>query len=50
LKHHNKDLKHKGLTDLKAAGTNMNALGMMVDISHVGEQTFGMLSLLPPNL
>jgi membrane dipeptidase len=38
---HNKDLKHKGLTDFgKQLVQHMNALGMMVDISHVGEQTF----------
>jgi membrane dipeptidase len=38
---HNKDLKHKGLTDFgKKLVQHMNALGMMVDISHVGEQTF----------
>jgi membrane dipeptidase len=34
-------LKHKGLTNLgKKIVRNMNAMGMMVDISHVGEQTF----------
>jgi membrane dipeptidase len=38
---HNKYLKHKGLTDFgKQIVQHMNALGMMVDISHVGEQTF----------
>lgn len=37
----NKDLVHKGLTDFgKQLVQHMNALGMMVDISHVGEQTF----------
>ena len=36
-----KDLKHKGLTDFGRQVVNrMNGLGMMVDISHVGEQTF----------
>jgi membrane dipeptidase len=34
-------LPHKGLTDFgKQVVRRMNALGMMVDISHVGEQTF----------
>ncbi len=36
-----KDLPHKGLTDFgKQVVNRMNQLGMMVDISHVGEQTF----------
>jgi membrane dipeptidase len=36
-----KDLQHKGLTDFgRQVVRRMNALGMMVDISHVGEQTF----------
>ena len=36
-----KNLKHKGLTDFgKQIVHRMNELGMMVDISHVGEQTF----------
>ncbi len=36
-----KDLLHKGLTDFgRQIVHRMNALGMMVDISHVGEQTF----------
>ena len=36
-----KDLQHKGLTDFgKQIVKRMNELGMMVDISHVGEQTF----------
>ncbi len=34
-------LKHKGLTDLgKQVVKRMNELGIMVDLSHVGEQTF----------
>lgn len=36
-----KDLQHKGLTDFgKQIVQHMNQLGMMVDISHVGETTF----------
>jgi len=34
-------LEHKGLTDFgKQIVQHMNAIGMMVDLSHVGEQTF----------
>jgi membrane dipeptidase len=36
-----KDLPHKGLTDFgKQVVQRMNQLGMIVDVSHVGEQTF----------
>lgn len=35
------DLKHKGLTDFgKQIVAKMNQLGMIVDVSHIGEQTF----------
>jgi membrane dipeptidase len=38
---YNKDIKRKGLTDLgKEIIKKMNELGIIVDISHVGEQTF----------
>jgi len=37
----NPDLPHKGLTDFgKQVVVKMNELGMMVDVSHVGDQTF----------
>lgn len=37
----NKELKHKGLNSFgKKVIERMNNLGMMIDISHVGEQTF----------
>jgi len=36
-----KELPHKGLTDFgKQVVQRMNELGMMIDISHVGDQTF----------
>lgn len=35
------DLPHKGLTDFgKQVVARMNQLGMMIDVSHVGDQTF----------
>ncbi|HQU57016.1 MAG TPA: membrane dipeptidase, partial [Chitinophagaceae bacterium] len=38
---HAATLKHKGLTDFgRQVIQRMNKLGMMVDLSHVGEQTF----------
>lgn len=38
---YNKELKRKGLSDFgKKVVSKMNSLGMMVDVSHVGEQTF----------
>ncbi len=37
----NPNLPHKGLTDFgKKVVQRMNALGMMIDVSHVGDQTF----------
>ncbi len=37
----NPNLPHKGLTDFgKKVVQRMNELGMMIDVSHVGEQTF----------
>lgn len=37
----NPDLPHKGLTDFgKEVVKRMNLLGMMIDVSHVGDQTF----------
>ncbi len=37
----NPNLPHKGLTDFgKRVVQKMNALGMMIDVSHVGDQTF----------
>jgi len=37
----NKNLTHKGLTDFgKQIVQHMNAIGMLVDVSHVGEETF----------
>ncbi len=36
-----KDIEHKGLTDFgRQVVSKMNSLGMMIDVSHVGEQTF----------
>lgn len=38
---YSKNLKHKGLSDFGIEVIHrMNSLGMMVDVSHVGEQTF----------
>lgn len=38
---YNKELQHKGLSDFgKQIVQHMNEIGMIVDISHVGEQTF----------
>jgi membrane dipeptidase len=38
---HKDTLKHKGLTDFgKQVVQKMNQLGMLIDLSHVGEQTF----------
>jgi membrane dipeptidase len=38
---HSDSLNHKGLTDFgKQVVSRMNKLGVMVDLSHVGEQTF----------